>query len=179
MFGSKKFLHDGAQVDGVLIQSDDGKVLVNAASSYHVRVRVTFDDGTLAEFDSKLNTKSAGMRAVGAIVPVRFDPSDRSKIDIDDDELRRRKDLSESQREAAFAATPAALPSDPSEALQSVWEQLKALDARGSELRRSGAPRDQVGAWVAEKEALDSRFRAMKSQHPTWTPTPTGTSPDS
>jgi hypothetical protein len=173
MFGSKKFLQDGAQVDGVLIQSDDGKVLVNAASSYHVRVRVTFDDGTSSEFDSKLHTKTAGMRSVGSVVPVRYDVGDRSKIDIDADELSRRKDLSESQRDAAFTATPAALPSDPAEALQSLWEQLKALDARGSDLRRAGAPREQVGAWVAEKEALDSRYRAMKSQHPTWSPTPT------
>jgi hypothetical protein len=136
-------------------------------------VRVTFDDGTSAEFDSKLHTKGAGMRGVGSVVPVRCDPADRSKIDVDADELSRRKDLSESQREAAFAATPAALPSDPAEALQSLWEQLKALDARGSDLRSSGAPRDQVGAWVAEREALDARYRAMKGQHPTWSPTPT------
>jgi hypothetical protein len=172
VFGSKKYLHDGAQVDGVLIRSDGGKVLVNAASSYAVRVRVTFDDGTTAEFDTRLHTTSAGMRSMGAVVPVRYDPADRSKIGVDEEEMRRAAELGKKQREDAFAAVPAALPADPSEALQALWEQLRALDDRGSELRRTGAPRDQVGAWVAEREALDSRYRALKNQHPEWSPTP-------
>ena len=44
------------------------------------------------------------------------------------------------------------------------------MDARGSELRRAGAQREEVGAWMHENEALDARFRALKAQHPDWTP---------
>ena len=58
VFGNRKLLRDGAELDGVLIESDDGKVLVNAASSYHVKVRVTFEDGTLAEFEDRLHRRT-------------------------------------------------------------------------------------------------------------------------
>jgi hypothetical protein len=171
VFGNKKLLRDGAQLDGVLIESDDGKVLVNAASSYHVKVRVTFEDGTLGEFEDRLHTKDAGMKGIGAVVPVRFDPSDRTKIAVDGPELHRRRETDAAQREAAFAATPEPLASaSPSAQLQELWTQKKAMDARGSELRRTGAPREEVGAWVHESEALDARFRALKAQHPDWAP---------
>ncbi len=78
--------------------------------------------------------------------------------------------LIESDDTNAFAAQPATLPGSPTEQLQALWEQHRVLDERGSEMYRSGAPRDQVGAWVAEKEALDARYRALKNQHPEWKP---------
>jgi hypothetical protein len=171
MFGSKSFLKDGAQVDGVLIQSDSDKVAFGGDGSYHARVRVTFEDGTTGEFNTRLHVREVGMRNIGAVVPVRYDATNRSKIDVDAHEIRRRHDLADQQRKAASAAVPATLPAgDPAAQLQSLWEQLKVMDARGSELRRSGAPRDQVGAWVAEKEALDARYRALKNHHPEWVP---------
>jgi hypothetical protein len=111
------------------------------------------------------------MKGVGAVVPVRFDPSDRSKIVVDGPALRKRRETDEAQREEAFAATPEPLASaNPTAQLQELWEQKKAMDARGSELRRTGAPREEVGAWVHESEALDARFRALKAQHPDWAP---------
>ncbi|HEY5053515.1 MAG TPA: DUF3592 domain-containing protein [Solirubrobacterales bacterium] len=174
MFGGKKLLREGERLDGILIESDEGKVLTNGAGSYHVKVRVTFEDGTTTEFDERLHTKDAGMRGLGAVVPVRYDPSDRSKIAVDGPEMRNRRETDEAQREAAFKAEPDPLPTSasPSAQLQALWEQKKALDARGSELRRTGAPREEVGAWVHESEAHDARFRALKAQHPDWAPKP-------
>ena len=173
MFGSKKFLTDGTVTNGVLIESESEKVAVGSGGTgrYRVRVRVTFDDGTFGEFDTKLDVTKSGIRFVGATVPVRFDPSDRSKIDVDEAELQRRKELDRQQEHDAFAAVPEPpRSSDPATQLQDLWEQKKAMDLRGSELRRSGAPREDVGKWVHESEALDARYRALKDQHPEWQP---------
>lgn len=172
MFGSKNFMRTGAQIDGVLIESDDDKAYTAASGSYHVRVRVTFDDGTTTEFATKLHTKESGARGIGSVVPVRYDASDRSKIDVDGAEIRRRREQGEQQRKDAFAAPSPVPAGSPETQLQAMWEMLKQMDVRGSELRRRSAPRDEVGAWVAEKEALDSRYRALKNRHPEWTPTP-------
>jgi hypothetical protein len=174
MFGDKKLLRDGAQAVGVLVESDSVKVLVNGAGAYHVRVHVDFEDGTSTEFDTKIHTRDAGMRDVGGTVPVRYYPADHAKIAVDEDRMRAERETGEAQRDAAFKAIgDAPLPAgDPAAQLQALWEQRKALDLRGSELRRSGAPREEVGAWVHESEALEARFRALKLQHPEWTPTP-------
>jgi hypothetical protein len=176
MFGGKKFLTDGTATTGVLIESESEKVAAGSGGTgrYRVRVRVTFDDGTSSEFETKLHASTSGIKFVGATVPVRFDPSDRSKIDVDEAELQRRRDVDRQQEHDAFAAVPEPPRStDPAEQLQDLWEQKKAMDLRGSELRRSGAPREEVGQWVHENEALDARYRALKDQHPEWQPRPT------
>jgi hypothetical protein len=112
------------------------------------------------------------MREQGAVVPVRYDASDRTRIAIDEAEMHRRRDVDNAQRDASFAAVAAsAEPArDPFEQLQALWEQRRALDVTGSELRRSGAPRDQVGTWVHETEAVDARLRALRLQYPDWKP---------
>ncbi len=111
------------------------------------------------------------MLRLGATVPVRYDSADRSKIAVDEAQIRGERETGQRQRKEAFATvaeTP--LPSGPAAQLEALREQLKELDARGSELRRENAPREQVGAWVAEREAVDARYRALKRQHPEWTP---------
>jgi hypothetical protein len=50
---------------------------------YHVKVRVKFDDGSSVEFKQELNSEEVGRQNEGAILPVRYDPSDHSKITID------------------------------------------------------------------------------------------------
>ncbi len=174
MFGNKKLLANGAQAQGIVTASDDVKVLVNGAGGYAVTISVTFDDGTSQELETRLHTKDVGMKGIGSVLPVRYDPSDRSKIAVDEPAIRASRELQQTQRETAFAAISSTPPvsSDPAEQLQALWEQKKAMDVRGSELSRSGAPREQVGVWVSESEALNSRFRALKLQHPEWTPKP-------
>jgi hypothetical protein len=172
MFGKKKVSRDGAQIHGVLVESDADKV--PGANSYHVNVHVTFEDGTTTEFTDRLHPGDAGLRGLGAVVPVRYDPLDRSNIVVDEAQMRDDAETAQAQRQAAFDAVSNAPPSaDPGTALQALWEQMRALDERGSELRRTGAPREEVGAWVSEREAVDARFRALKLDHPEWTPTRT------
>jgi hypothetical protein len=51
-----------------------------------------------------VHTRDVGIREQGAIVPVRYDASDREPIAIDESELRRRRDVDTAQRDPAFAA---------------------------------------------------------------------------
>jgi hypothetical protein len=172
MFGGKKFLRDGAQIEGVIIASDAWKVLRGGTGAYHVRMLATFEDGTSTEFDQRVHTRDVGMREQGAVVPVRYDASDRTQIAIDESAMRQRRDVDNEQRDAAFQAVAdsAGAPADPLDQLQALWDQKRALDVTGSELRRTGAPREQVGAWVHEVEAVDSRLRALRLQYPDWKP---------
>jgi hypothetical protein len=106
------------------------------------------------------------------VVPVRYGASDRSKIAVDEAQMRDDAKTAQAHRQTAFHAIGDAPGSaDPATALQALWDQMRALDERGSELRRTGAPREEGGAWVAEREAVDAQFRALKLDHPGWTPT--------
>ena len=84
MFGKGKLLRDGAEAQGLVIES-------NIATSgqggtvdrYEVKLRVQFDDGLTAEVSSKLLRHKVGYHYEGAILPIRYDAQDRSKIEID------------------------------------------------------------------------------------------------
>jgi hypothetical protein len=84
MLGKGKLLRDGAQAQGVVTESiiatsgEGGTV-----DKYTVKVRVQFDDGSTAEISSKLLRHKVGYHYEGAILPVRYDAHDRSKVEID------------------------------------------------------------------------------------------------
>jgi hypothetical protein len=86
MFGlGNKLLSDGAQAKGVVIKCKmNSGIADNIVPDYHVTVRVTFDDGSTKEFKQKLNRyKVGGFFTEGSILPVRYDPDNHSKIEID------------------------------------------------------------------------------------------------
>lgn len=84
--GKRKLVRDGAQIDGVVICShppaDTGRGGIG--NIYRVDVRVHFQDGSMAEFSSgRLNRYEVGWKLEGDIVPVRYDPANRSRIEVD------------------------------------------------------------------------------------------------
>jgi Protein of unknown function (DUF3592) len=88
MFGIRKskVLTEGAQAEGVVIDSqapaDTGEGGIGR--TYRLTARVRFDDGTTTEVASgRLDRTKVGWNLEGDIVPVRYDPTDRSKIEID------------------------------------------------------------------------------------------------
>jgi hypothetical protein len=83
MFGKGKLLREGAEAQGVVIQNKGTMTVTGIAPDYHVKVRVKFDDGTSTEFKQKLNAPTVGRQFEGAVVPVRYDPADHSKVEID------------------------------------------------------------------------------------------------
>jgi hypothetical protein len=99
MFGSHKKLYaEGAQTEGLvvkLIDDDQNRIW------YHVVVRAKFPDGTATEFKShQLAHSDVGELFEGSVVPVRYDPSDQSKIVLDVPAL----EASHSQAKAAQQA---------------------------------------------------------------------------
>ena len=94
MFRRDKLLDEGAHVDGVIIEAPE--YFRGSGARYKVTVRVRFDDGTTAEVQRQLHL-SCGEHRVGAVLPMRYDPSDHSKLEIDEPALK-------AGRDAEFAA---------------------------------------------------------------------------
>jgi hypothetical protein len=82
--GNSKLLREGAETHGVVIDVKR-QVLTggNFGDTYHIKVRVQFDDGSVAETRQKLSASKAGKHFGAAIVPVRYDARDHSRIVVD------------------------------------------------------------------------------------------------
>jgi hypothetical protein len=85
MFGrGKKIKEHGAQAKAVVLAADMGG-MTNSHGERHwkVTLNVQFDDGSTSEVKTSLWRMMGGSPSVGTIVPVRYDPDDRSKVEID------------------------------------------------------------------------------------------------
>lgn len=61
------------------------------AKACRYRLRVKFEDGTTAEISRRVWTYRLGHAMVGDLIPVRYDPEDRSKIEIDGHAMEARR----------------------------------------------------------------------------------------
>jgi Short C-terminal domain/Protein of unknown function (DUF3592) len=77
--GNKKLYKEGALTEGLVVHRSDTTEGIN----YHVTIRVKFPDGTTTEFKKWLDWHDVGQLHVGSVVPVRYDPSDHSKVVLD------------------------------------------------------------------------------------------------
>ena len=77
--GHRKLYKDGALTEGLVVNRSDTTEGIN----YHVTIRVKFPDGTTTEFKKWLDWHDVGQLHVGSVVPVRYDPSDHSKVVLD------------------------------------------------------------------------------------------------
>src|SRR3954468_24277659 len=92
MFGRNKSLDDGTQVDGVIVKAPEYfRGSADISGRYKVTLRVRFEDGATVEVERRLHL-SCGEHRVGAVLPMRYDPTDRSRIDIDEAALTARRD---------------------------------------------------------------------------------------
>jgi hypothetical protein len=105
VFGKGKLLEQGAEVDGLVIDArfhatGEGGV----GDKYKVTVRVRFEDGSSTEITRKLSVYAVGAHREGSIVPLRYDPNDRSKIEIDEPALKATRDANSARaKELAVA----------------------------------------------------------------------------
>jgi hypothetical protein len=82
MFGNKKtakLSSEGSQTEGLVVHRSDTTEGIN----YRVTIRVKFPDGLTTEFKKWLDWHDVGQLYEGSVVPVRYDPSDHSKIALD------------------------------------------------------------------------------------------------
>jgi hypothetical protein len=108
----KKVLKSGAQAQAVVLESDMGGLSnSHGANRWKLRLRVQFDDGTTSEVTC--HAYSYIGYGVGTILPVRYDPSDRSKVEVDTDSIKAgAKDRLEASRAQLIASAEAQLQHD-------------------------------------------------------------------
>jgi hypothetical protein len=100
--GNSKLLREGAETEGVVIDVKRQMVTGgNFGDTYHITVRVQFDDGSAAETKQKLSASKAGKHFDAAIVPVRYDAGDHSKIAVDVPALEALRAAALTERETA------------------------------------------------------------------------------
>jgi hypothetical protein len=94
MFGQHKVLRDGAAAEAVVTSVDlyqEGmRGNWGTGYTYDVGMRVHFDDGATADFVRRIGGMAGTdlKFAVADIVPVRYDPHNRDRIELDEDALR-------------------------------------------------------------------------------------------
>jgi len=143
MFGEHKKLYtEGAQAEGQVIYFGWES---SACWNYHLTVRAKFPDGSSTEFKTRnISKDDYGTLFEGAVVPVRYDPSDHSKVALD-------------------------LPALKAGQAQSKAAEQGALDAQFANLGTSGATGDggdQVIAGLGDLGALKAQVLAAASQNP-------------
>lgn len=94
MFGQRKVLRDGTEAKAIVTSVDlyqEGmRANWGSGFTYDVGLRAHFEDGTTADIVRRIG----GMAGtdlnfrVGDIVPVRYDPDNRDKIELDEPALR-------------------------------------------------------------------------------------------
>lgn len=163
MFGRDKLVEDGAEARGVIVSATPGNLLnAHGERRWHVRVRVKFEDGETTESDCELFDLGIGAVGpasglepypitAGTVIPVRYDPKDRSRVTIDRPRMvsdtraaydaNREKKIAKA--EASLAPAPAA---DPENDENHLMDALAAAQTRGD---------------VAEAERLTQRLEQL------------------
>jgi hypothetical protein len=101
-----KLLREGEQGQGVVTKRRD-QAAESSSSSYsmmfEIEGHITFADGTQTEFRSEwLNSRKVGDIEESAIVPIRYDAADHSKVVLDVVALEAKKQAAKAQAEDAL-----------------------------------------------------------------------------
>jgi len=86
----RKLLRDGERGEALVVaaKKDVSKSDTYGVYGWNVTIRVKRVDGTSADFDRYVEAKYADDIAPGTVLPVRFDPSKPSRVEIDTEALR-------------------------------------------------------------------------------------------
>ena len=170
---------------------------------YHLELRVHFDDGSTADTSCTVRAAIRGTElsiAEGDIVPVRYDPADRTKVDLDEAAMRAfetgrtdafkaaavaRSELQISTATAAKASSSSPPTDAEMQAAYDAWDVAMAQASAGMEAyeRAKASGNGNEAARVlregavhnAEQEVLGAEFKRLRGLRPDWkrsTPTP-------
>lgn len=89
VFGKRKVLKNGAKAQAAVVSSDmTGMSNSHGAHKWRLDLHVQFDDGSTADVTCHAyEVNLASGYGPGQIVPVRYDPNDRSKVEVDREAL--------------------------------------------------------------------------------------------
>jgi hypothetical protein len=90
MFGNRKLMREGAQAQALVLDKKiwgylQGSGVVTACT---YTLKVQFDDSSTVEIKRRVMHQDAAWVGVGELLPVRYDSSDRSKIELDEPGLK-------------------------------------------------------------------------------------------
>jgi hypothetical protein len=193
----ERLLRDGATAQGVVIQQQLRAAVTGVLSEYHVKVRVRFEDGSSIEFRQELDSAQVGRHAEGAMLPVRYDPTDHSKIVIDvpaitvavvDQDAFHAEAIARAEQQIAHSSSPAAhsagqatgsgLPTDAE--MRTAWVRLQSAVADTSSMtafitaKKVGDVAEQlrlkslVAAHNDEVQALNAEFQRLTELRADW-----------
>jgi len=85
MFGRRKLIRAGVAAQALVLEKKvyASGVQTGRADACRYRLRVRFDDGSTAEITRRVWGHRLAYALVGNLIPVRYDPADRSRIVID------------------------------------------------------------------------------------------------
>jgi hypothetical protein len=101
----RKLLKSGQQGEAVVVEAkadrarDDIRTDSTGIFGWNATIRVKYDDGSTADFDRYIEAGSADTVTPGMVLPVRFDPRNRSRVEIDTAAIRAQSDLGEREIE--------------------------------------------------------------------------------
>jgi hypothetical protein len=85
MFDKHKLRRDGVQAQALVLEKKiyAAEVESGMTSACRYQLRVRFEDGSTAEISRRAFDHTLASAAIGDVIPVRYDPADRSKIELD------------------------------------------------------------------------------------------------
>jgi hypothetical protein len=139
MFGERKLLREGLEGRAVVLKADyRWNGMGGTHHIYRVEPRLRFDDGSTTELQTKLDKNKVGEYEQADIIPVRYDPSDHSKIVVDEPALEAEFSVRKpSPRPSRRARSPTAKPSSPERLRSAAAAALR----RPRTSRQAAAPR--------------------------------------
>lgn len=102
LFGHRtKVLRDGARAEAVVLEREGANLSQHGFSAYKLVLEVRFPDGSRSELREKVDVGDIGLLHgnVGDVLPVRYDPDDRSAMAIDLPALRDQLDAAQRRRD--------------------------------------------------------------------------------
>ena len=93
MFDKHKLSRDGAQAHALVLEKKIYATEVDSGmtSACRYQLRVEFEDGSTTEISRRAFGHALASAGVGDLIPVRYDPADCSKIELDRHELLERQ----------------------------------------------------------------------------------------
>jgi Domain of unknown function (DUF1707) len=123
MFDRHRLRRDGAQAQALVLEKKIYATEVESgmASACRYRLRVKFEDGSTAEISRRAFDRTLASAVVGDVIPVRYDPADRTHVELDRRAVVERQDAQARERDAeaiergaaALGLSSAARPSTP------------------------------------------------------------------
>src|SRR5947199_5728928 len=85
MFNKRKARLGGGQAEALVLEKKIYAATTEGGrtSSCRYQLRVKFEDGSTTEISRRAFDHTLASAAVGDVIPVRYDPADRSKIELD------------------------------------------------------------------------------------------------